>query len=166
MRRRKFRPEISRHRLLSNWVVSRSHPKSPRLLRLRSVGKLRLLVVAGVLPLAVSVIALVGYQTAPTKPTNTTQAFIGSNKPDIQPTIASEGCGRQQISALASQVLVGRSDVPRLEGYVVVTKQDFGGLLALDYLCKTNKLEDVFRVQWHLIGKFWEVKKISRLPVR
>ena len=122
--------------------------------------------VAGALPLAVSVIALVGYQTAATKPTNSTQGFIGSNKPDIQPTIASEGCGRQQISAVASRVFVGRPEVPRLEGFVVVTKREFGGLLVVDYLCKANKTEYLFRVQWYLFGKFWEVKKISRLPDR
>lgn len=133
---------------------------------LRDGKRRQLLLVASVLPLAVSVIALVANPMAPSKPTNTTLAHRGSNQADIKPTSAKESCGLQHFSAVASQVLVGRSEVPRIEGYVVVTKQEFGGLLALDYLCETSKIEDVFRVQWHLIGKVWEVKKISRLPVR
>lgn len=78
----------------------------------------------------------------------------------------SDGCSLEEIGRNAGFRSFPRSAAPQLDGYVVVTKQAFGGLLAVDYRCSNPKSQVIFRVYWHLNEDVWEVKKISPLPVK
>ena len=76
------------------------------------------------------------------------------------------GCSLEEISRTSRLRSFPRSGAPQLDGYVAVSKQAFGGWLAVDYRCSNPKSQVIFRVHWHLNEDVWEVKKISPLPVK
>jgi hypothetical protein len=75
-------------------------------------------------------------------------------------------CTVEDFGPIATRGSYSSSTAPKLEGYVLVSKQAFGGLLAIDYRCNSLESQDNFRVQLQLIDESWVVKKISRLPVK
>jgi hypothetical protein len=75
-------------------------------------------------------------------------------------------CTVEDFGPIATRGSYSSSTAPKLEGYVLASKQAFGGLLAIDYRCNLIENQYFFRVHLQLIDESWVVKKISRLPVK
>jgi hypothetical protein len=75
-------------------------------------------------------------------------------------------CTLEDFGPIATRGSYSSSTAPKLEGYVLESKQAFGGLLAIDYRCNSPQNQHIFRAELQLIDASWAVKKISRLPVK
>ena len=165
MRSRKYRPEIRRNRLISNWVLAKSSPKP--VYRTLKVGPRTssVMVLAG-LGLTFLLLSLHG-QNLEVEKLPSAPAVVLSNEAFEQKFAKTPAdCTVEDFGPIATRGSFSNSTAPKLEGYVLVTKQTFGGLFAIDYRCNSLQNRDIFRVQLQLIGESWVVNKISRLPMK
>lgn len=165
MTSRKYRPEIRRNRMVSNWVLARSSPKPlPRALRL-GLRTSSVLVLAG-LGLTFLVLSLSGQDFAVEQYPSAPE--LGRTGEALEPRITRTPtvCTVEDFAPIATRGSYSISTAPKLEGYEFDSKQAFGGLFAIDYRCNSRQNQDIFRVQLQLIDESWAVKKISRLPVK
>lgn len=165
MRSRKYRPEIRRNRILSNWVLARSSPKPAR--RAFKVGPRTssVMVLAGVC-LTLLVLSLPDQDSAVEQLPSVPDVVKSSKGFEHKSSNGAADCSVEDFGPIATRGSYSSSTAPKLQGYEFVSKQAFGGLFAIDYRCDSPQNQDIFRVQLQLIDASWAVKKISRLPVK
>lgn len=165
MRSRRYRPEIRRNRVFSNWVLARSSPNPLR--RTLKVGpRTSSFVVLAGLGLTFLILSL-PFQDVAVNQLPSAPEVVRSNEILEQGlTKTPAACTVEDFGTIANGGSYSSSTAPKLEGYEFVSKQVFGGLFAMDYRCNSPQNQYIFRVELKLIDASWAVKKISRLPVK
>ena len=172
MRHEKFLPDVTRNRLLSNWVLASFGPS-----RETSVGKKRASsnrLKPFMLPLlAVTVVLFValGYFGIP-KRSSSLESVIGQppaievSSHDSGDLPSTAGCSADDLRASLVGYAPARDDNKAISGYKALTGQDLGGALVIDFVCEDSNTNEAFRSMWLLVKKKWSLKEISRPPFR
>lgn len=168
---KRFLPDVSRNRLLTNWVRARrdagefqgdlpasrwSRTFYTRLYIFLGVG-LASGIMFGAL-FQISNDSVLSRRTALEPQVLITPSSLKSSAPKV--------CTEQHLAAVLAETTPSHDSPPNVARYEIQDNLDLGGVLVSDYACVDSKLVETFRVQWLLRSRAWQIEKISRPPVR
>ncbi len=171
MRQAKFLPEVTRNRVLSNWVLasfgtklSESDTKRSLHIRLKAI---RLPIICLILVLSVSVGYFVLPKRSPSFESVISQPPVtaASTSDSVDKPLTTD-CSADDLQANLADYAPTRDGIKAISGYKALLSQDLGGALVIDFVCEDSKTNDKFRSMWLLANKKWSLKEISRPPSR
>lgn len=168
---KKFLPDVSRNRLLTNWVRARrdagEFQRDLPASRWSRTFYMRLYIFLGVslvsaimfgAPFQISNDSVLSRRTALEPQALITPSSLESPAPKV--------CTEQHLAAVLAETTPSHDSPPNVAGYEIQDNLDLGGVLVSDYACVDSKQVETFRVQWLLRSRAWQIEKISRPPVR
>ncbi len=168
---KKFLPDVSRNRLLTNWVRARRYAGEPQIdlpvSRWSRTSRTRLYIFLGVCLVSTILFAalfqisnnsVLSRRTATEPHTLITPSSLKSP--------AAKVCTEQHLAGVLAETTPSHDSPSNVAGYEIKGNLDLGGVLVSDYACIDSQRVQTFRVQWLLRARVWQIEKISRPPVR
>jgi hypothetical protein len=171
MKPSKFLPEVSRNRLVTNWVrathgkvaatKSRSLQSLPRVLTALPIGAALLLTFGLVFALGKPE----SLSIEPLPYSKVEHAVVSADSKDYVPDFP-KMCSAEDLKSKLENQQLSRKRAFEPDGYALTALHDLGGLLIIEYKCSKPGTDVTFRVQWVSSGQIWRIEKISRPPSR
>lgn len=167
----KFLPEVSRNRLVTNWVRA-THGEFPATISHASLSRPR---VHKALAIGAALLLILGSFLIPREPEGvSTKPFSYSQEEHADISVDSKDseshvpqiCSAEDLKSKLENQQLSRKSAFEPDGYAVTAFHDMGGLLIIEYNCSKPVTDVIFRVQWVSSGQIWRIEKISRPPSR
>lgn len=168
---KRFLPDVSRNRLLTNWVRARrdagefqrdlpasrwSHTFNRRLYIFLGVGLVSAIMFGALFQISND--SVLSHRTALEPQALITPSSLESPAPKV--------CTEQHLAGVLAETTPSHDSPSNVAGYEIKGNLDLGGVLVSDYACVDSHRVETFRVQWLLRTSVWKIEKISRPPVR